>query len=89
MRKRKRKRQLWHRTPWDGLPGIRAAILRLLYQIEGPSQLGKRDEPAYVADPNPMCPICSQAMSAHEINRGGPGKPTRLKCPKRGSDAAS
>ena len=49
MGERKRpKRHLWHKTPYDGVPGFYAAFQRFLYQFEGPAQLGDRNEPAYV-----------------------------------------
>jgi len=78
---RERKRRLWHPTPWDGEPGFWAAWQRLLYQFEGPSQLGDPNEPAYVPPADPACPICNAPMSEHRIERGGPSQPTRLKCP--------
>ncbi len=78
---KRKKRQLWHKSPYDGVPGFYAAVQRFLYQIEGPAQLGDRNEPAYVPDPDPKCPVCTQAMKEHRIDRGGPGKPTRMKCP--------
>lgn len=82
MRKRKRpKRHLWHKTPWDGQPGFWAAVNRFFYQFEGPAQLGDRNEPAYVPPADPKCPICGASMHEHRIDRGGPGKPTHMKCP--------
>ena len=78
---RKRKRRLWHESPWDGQPGFWAAWRRFFYQFEGPSQLGDPNEPAYVPPANPKCPICSMPMDEHRIDRGGPGKPTHMKCP--------
>ena len=78
---RKRKRRLWHETPWDGVPGFWAAWLRFFYQFEGTAQLGDPNEPAYVPPEDPSCPICSRLMREHRIDRGGPGKPTRLNCP--------
>lgn len=78
----KRKRRLWHETRWDGQPGFWAAWRRFFYQFQGASQLGRRDEPAYVMPENPRCPICSAPMNEHQVNRGGPGKPTHLICPE-------
>ena len=78
---RERKRRLWHATPWDGQPGFWAALNRLVYQIEGPAQLGDPDEPPYVPPADPRCPICAAPMGEHRVDRGGPGKPTRLTCP--------
>lgn len=75
------KRKLWHETPWDGKPGIWAAWLRLVYQFEGTSQLGKRGEPAYVMPADPKCPICGTSMKDHQILRSTTGKSTRLECP--------
>ncbi|PRI11643.1 hypothetical protein [Leucobacter massiliensis] len=83
MGKQKRKRQLWHKSPYDGVPGFYAAVQRFLYQIEGPSQLGERGEPAYVAPADPKCPVCGQSMKDHRIDRGGPGRPTHMVCPPR------
>ncbi|MBL5974763.1 MAG: hypothetical protein D3X82_13635 [Candidatus Leucobacter sulfamidivorax] len=90
MRKRKReKRHLWHRTPYDGVPGLYAALQRFLYQFQGPSQLGDRGEPPYVPPPDPKCPMCKQPMQDHRFDRGGPGKPTYMKCPKPGNAPAT
>lgn len=79
---RERKRRLWHETRWDGLPGFGNAVRRLLYQFEGAAQLGDPNEPAYVPPANPRCPVCTQLMADHRVDRGGPGKPTHLRCPK-------
>lgn len=76
-----RKRRLWHETRWDGMPGVGNAIRRFLYQFEGAAQLGDPNEPPYVPPVNPSCPVCSVSMSEHRMDRGGPGKPTYLKCP--------
>ncbi|MGR4010517.1 hypothetical protein [Leucobacter sp. 1207-22] len=78
---RERKRRLWHESPWDGDPGLGAFLRRLIYQFSGPSQLGKRGEPAYVRPANPACPICKSPMDEHHFDRGGPGKPTHFRCP--------
>ena len=78
---KKKKRQLWHKTPYDGVPGVYAAIQRFLYQFEGPAQLGARDEAPYVPPAEPKCPICGQSMKDHQIDRGGPGTPTYMRCP--------
>lgn len=75
------KRHLWHKTPYDGVPGIYAAVQRFLYQIEGPAQLGDRDEPAYVPPADPKCPVCGASLDQHVFSRGGPGKSTHMKCP--------
>ncbi|GAA1595973.1 hypothetical protein [Leucobacter chromiireducens] len=83
MRKQKREKyHLWHKTPYDGVPGFYAAVQRLFYQFEGPAQLGDRGEPAYVQPADPKCPVCGHSMKLHRIDRGGPGKPTHLRCPK-------
>ncbi len=74
-------RRLWHQTPYDGVPGVYAAIQRFLYQFEGPAQLGDRNEPPYVPPADPKCPVCSRSLRLHHFDRGGPGKPTRMKCP--------
>lgn len=79
--KREKKLRLWHKSPYDGVPGAYAAVQRFLYQIEGPSQLGDRNEPAPVAPVDPRCPVCRLPMKDHRIDRGGPGLPTQLKCP--------
>lgn len=80
--KRKRpKRHLWHKTPYDGVPGFYAAFQRFLYQFEGPAQLGDRNEPAYVPPADPKCPVCRQSLELHRFDRGGPGRPTHMKCP--------
>ncbi|MGJ0202818.1 hypothetical protein [Leucobacter sp. gxy201] len=82
MGKQKREKyHLWHKTPYDGVPGFFPAILRFLYQIEGPAQLGDRNEPPYRPPAKPVCPVCSELMSGHRIDRGGPGKRTHLICP--------
>ncbi len=82
MGKQKRaKYHLWHKTPYDGVPGFFPAILRFLYQIEGPAQLGERGEPAYVPPADPVCPVCTGLMADHRIERGGPGERTLLHCP--------
>ena len=86
---RKRKRRLWHETPWDGQPGFFAAWRRFFYQFEGTSQLGDPNEPPYVPPENPRCPVCSELMRDHRIERGGPGKPTHLRCPQRGAGSGS
>ncbi|EYT56324.1 type IV secretion protein Rhs [Leucobacter sp. UCD-THU] len=78
---KRKKRHLWHQTPYDGVPGAYAAIQRFLYQFEGPAQLGDRNEPPYVPPADPKCPICGRSMKQHRIDRGGPGKPTHLTCP--------
>lgn len=89
MGKRKKKRQLWHKSPYDGVPGFAAAIKRFLYQIEGPSQLGSRNEPAYVPPADPKCPVCHQSVKDHRFDRGGPGKSTALRCPKPTTDTVT
>ncbi len=90
MRKQKREKyHLWHKTPYDGVPGLYAAVQRLFYQFEGPAQIGERGEPAYVQPADPKCPVCTQSMSLHRIDRGGPGKPTHLRCPKPAEVAAA
>lgn len=76
-----RKRKLWHETPWDGQPGFWAALNRLVYQFEGPAQLGDPNEPAEVRNADPACPICGQPMSRHTVDRGGPGEKTFVHCP--------
>ena len=81
----KRKRRLWHESPWDGQPGFWAGWRRLLYQFEGPAQLGDPNEPPYVPPANPTCPVCHQPMKKHHIDRGGPGKRTHLRCPSAGT----
>nr|WP_249290901.1 hypothetical protein [Leucobacter manosquensis] len=80
---------MWHATPWDGQPGFWAAWRRFFYQFEGTAQLGDPNEPAYVPPANPKCPICRHPMSDHQFDRGGPGKPTYVKCPKGGSAVQS
>lgn len=86
---RERKRRLWHETRWDGLPGFGNAVRRLLYQFEGAAQLGDPNEPAYVPPANPKCPVCSEPMKDHSVARGGPGKPTHLRCPTPLSETSS
>ena len=82
MGERKRpKRHLWHKTPYDGVPGFYAAFQRFLYQCEGPAQLGDCNEPAYVPPADPKCPVCRQSLELHRFDRGGPGRPTHMKCP--------
>lgn len=85
MRKRTPKQRLWHESPYDGVPGFYAAMQRFFYQFEGTAQLGDPNEPAYVPPADPKCPVCSVSMREHRIDRGGPGKPTHLKCPPRGA----
>lgn len=63
------------------MPGAYAAVQRFLYQFEGPAQLGDRDEPRYVPPADPKCPVCGQSLTLHRFDRGGPGKPTHMKCP--------
>ncbi|WP_233613118.1 hypothetical protein [Leucobacter edaphi] len=77
----KRKRRLWHPTPYDGQPGFFNAWLRFFYQFEGTADLGDPNEPPYVPPADPRCPVCAQPMKDHRIDRGGPGKPTHLSCP--------
>lgn len=77
----KRKRRLWHATPYDGQPGFWAAWNRVFAQFEGPAQLGDPDEPPYVPPVDPRCPICQAPMKEHRIDRGGAGKSTRMTCP--------
>lgn len=78
---KRKKRQLWHKSPYDGVPGIGAAIKRFLYQIEGPSQLGSKNEPAYVPPADPKCPICNQSVKDHRFDRSE-GRSTAVRCPK-------
>ncbi len=78
---RKRKRRLWHESPYDGRPGFYAAMQRFFYQFEGTSQLGDPNEPRYVPPADPRCPVCGALMAEHRIDRGGPGKATHLNCP--------
>ena len=79
---RKRKRRLWHETPWDGVPGFWAAWQRFFYQFEGTSQLGDPNEPPYVPPADPKCPLCSISMQDHRLTRSSnPSEPTRLICP--------
>ena len=87
-RDEKKRHRLWHKTPYDGVPGVYAAIQRFLYQIEGPSQLGDRNEPAYVPPVDPKCPICGQSLELHRFDRGGPGKTTHMQCPPKSSTGA-
>ncbi|MGO1435110.1 MAG: hypothetical protein ACTJFR_03750 [Canibacter sp.] len=87
MRKRRKKYTLWHKTPYDGVPGFYAFVQRFLYQIEGPSQLGDRDEPAYVRPSDPKCPLCSQSMKDHRFDAGSATKSTSLKCPPKKAEA--
>ena len=54
----KRKRRLWHESPWDGQRGFWAAWNRFIFHFQGPGQLGRADEPAYVPAANPGCPLC-------------------------------
>ncbi len=77
----KRKRRLWHPTPYDDRPGFYAAMQRFFYQFEGTADLGDPDEAPYVPPADPKCPICRASMKDHRIDRGGPGKPTHLRCP--------
>jgi len=79
--KREKKRKLWHESPYDGVPGFFPALLRLLYQFQGASQLGDPNEPAYVAPADPKCPLCTQSMAEHHFDRD-PGKRTLMRCPK-------
>lgn len=86
--KRQKKLHLWHPSPWDGVPGARAAVLRFMFNVIGPAALGPRHGNAEErAQPReevaePPCPVCGQAMDAHIIRRGGPGKATHMICPK-------
>lgn len=79
--KRKKRRRLWNESPYNGVPGFYAAMQRFFYQFEGAAQLGDPNEPAYVPPADPSCPICAQSLKLHRIDRGGPGKPTHMKCP--------
>ena len=77
------RRRLWHATAWDGQPGFWAALNRFVAQFQGPAQLGDPDEAPYVPPADPKCPLCGISMKEHVIERGGPGKSTRLHCPAR------
>ncbi|QIM19181.1 hypothetical protein G7066_12500 [Leucobacter coleopterorum] len=81
MGKQNKKRQLWHKTPHDGVPGIYAATQRFLYQFQGPAQLGDRNESAHVAPPDPNCPACRQPLQDHHITPASPGKSSHMQCP--------
>ncbi len=79
----RKKRHLWHATPWDGQPGFWAAWNRFFHQFQGSAQLGRVDEPAYVPPADPVCPMCKQPMKLHVIHRSSDaGKSTRLTCPR-------
>lgn len=80
--KKQRKLHLWHPSPWDGIPGTRAAVLRFLYNVIGPAALGAANDQTYVPPKDPECPNCKQPLNDHVIKRGGPGKPTHMICPK-------
>ncbi len=77
------KRRKWFApTPWDGQRGFWPALNRLVYQIEGPAQLGAgKPEAPYVVPKDAACPICGKPMNLHVIDRGGPGEKTFLHCP--------
>ncbi|NYD68682.1 hypothetical protein [Agromyces atrinae] len=48
----------------------------------GPAQVGAGyDEGPEVRPADPACPICTQAMSLHRIERHTDDRPTRLHCP--------
>ncbi|MGO1574817.1 MAG: hypothetical protein ACTJGQ_09270 [Agrococcus casei] len=85
--KREKKLHLWHPSPWDGVPGARAAVLRLAFNLIGPAALGARhwqndSEEQAPPPPDPACPACGQSLNDHDIRRGGPGKSTHMICPK-------
>lgn len=77
-----KKLQLWHPSPWDGVPGKRAALLRFMYNVIGPAQLGSSNDKVYLPPNDPECPDCKQPLNDHVIKRGGPGKPTHMICPR-------
>ena len=69
-------------NPYGGRKGILNWFSKVLYPIMGPAQIGiGRPEEPYAPPDNPVCPICSQPMIAHEILRGDAHTPTRLTCP--------
>ncbi|SJM69063.1 hypothetical protein [Agrococcus casei] len=92
--KREKKLHLWHPSPWDGVPGVRATVLRLAFNLIGPAALGARhwedgpEEQAPPAPEHPPCPACGQPLDEHDIVRGGPGKSTHMICPTPKAEAA-
>jgi len=70
------------RTPWDGQPGFWAALNRFFFLFEGPAQIGTSKPERPITPPTEQaCPLCGQLMSAHVIDRGGPGEKTFVHCP--------
>lgn len=67
-------------NPFDGKPGFFNNLNRIVYTFAGPAQVGiGRAESGYVPPADPRCPLCSQPMGEHLIDRSGVR--TQLHCP--------
>src|SRR5262245_56652934 len=74
-------------TPWDGQRGFWAAWNRLLYKVWGPAQSSSTSAGERSHEADAACPRCGEPISAHVIDRGGPGERTFMHCPRDVSTA--
>lgn len=71
-------------NPFRGRPGFWNRWNEFFYRFTGGAQVGigrGRVEAPYAPPADPRCPVCSERMAAHVIERGTPTTPTRLHCP--------